>query len=182
MIQSIYWTYSWSCKQLKKIWSVIRAQFKLLYHIPRDIVFLRCQDFERWGEEGVRKNYIQEKKRKKKTCMLLQLWIEKLSTLGKQGNDFRPKHSVYILNRNRISSSQYSVCLLSSTSQGNVGNTYYVKVLLSKLCCLFFYPHKMKKIYKIYIKFIHWHVFWINIIHFVCCEIVCNIKLNYLKK
>ncbi len=66
MIQSIYWTYSWSCKQLKKIWSVIRAQFKLLYHIPRDIVFFTLPRFWEMRRGGVRKNYIQEKKEKKK--------------------------------------------------------------------------------------------------------------------
>lgn len=50
ILQSIYWTYSWPCKQLKKIWSVICAQFKLLYHIPQDIVIcIRCQELENEG-------------------------------------------------------------------------------------------------------------------------------------
>lgn len=52
ILQSIYWTYSWPCKQLKKIWSVICAQFKLLYHIPQDIVIcLRCQELEKEGKK-----------------------------------------------------------------------------------------------------------------------------------
>lgn len=56
ILQSIYWTYSWPCKQLKKIWSVICAQFKLLYHIPQDIVIcLRCQELENEGKKNKKK-------------------------------------------------------------------------------------------------------------------------------
>lgn len=59
ILQSIYWTYSWPCKQLKKIWSVICAQFKLLYHMAQDIVIcLCCQQFK--------KKKIWRRKKKKK--------------------------------------------------------------------------------------------------------------------
>lgn len=86
ILQSIYWTYSWPCKQLKKIWSVICAQFKLLYHIPQDIVIcLRCQELEKEGKKINRQEMSDKEGDKEgdresartvpssKACMLLQL-------------------------------------------------------------------------------------------------------------
>lgn len=76
---------------------------------------------------------------------------------------------------------------------------------MSRCCCqsfavYFFIPTRGQDIY-IYIKnytytyiymymYIYVYIqkiysltcFWVNIIHFVCCEVVCNIKLKYLKK
>jgi len=43
---------------------------------------------------------------------------------------------------------------------------------------IYIYIYMYIFIYKIY----SWTCFWVNIIHFVCCEVVCNIKLKYLKK
>lgn len=66
---------------------------------------------------------------------------------------------------------------------------------MSRCCCqsfavYFFIPTRGQDIYiykkSIYIQYIYkiysLTCFWVNIIHFVCCEVVCNIKLKYLKK
>lgn len=64
---------------------------------------------------------------------------------------------------------------------------------MSRCCCqsfavYFFIPTRGQDIYiKNYINIYIYKIysltcFWVNIIHFVCCEVVCNIKLKYLKK
>ncbi len=65
MIQSIYWTYSWSCKQLKRSDQSF-APSSNYYITFLETLFFTLPRFWEMRRGGVRKNYIQEKKRKKK--------------------------------------------------------------------------------------------------------------------
>lgn len=101
ILQSIYWTYSWPCKQLK-IWSVICAQFKLLYHIPQDIVIcLRCQELEHEGKKQARNERGQLHLQKLACCFNCEL---RNSPLTKKKMMLTKKHSIYIFSRKQFSS------------------------------------------------------------------------------
>lgn len=149
------------------------------------MICLRCQELENEGKKQARNERGQFHLQKLACCFNCEL---RNSPLTKKGYDADQKTF-------RLHIQQKTIFLSSNLS---VYCSKLLKVMLdlhtmSRCCCqsfavYFFIPTRgqayISFIY-IYLVYIYTHsltCFWVNIIHFVCCEVVCNIKLKYLKK